>query len=191
MTKNSLPAREPLLEPVARKVRFNKILKHISPNSVVVDIGCGHTAHLLNRLESYIKKGVGIDPLIKNQKKGNIRLTSCLLSNKIPLKSNYADFVTLSAVLEHLDDPTSILKEAHRILKKGGTILITVPTPVAKPIAEFLAFRLGLISVREIAEHKRYFWGSDLREMFKFAGFKQVRHEYFFLYWNNFVIAKK
>jgi ubiquinone/menaquinone biosynthesis C-methylase UbiE len=183
--------KEPLLEPVARKVRFNKILKHITPNSVVVDIGCGHTPHLLNRLETYIKSGVGIDPLIKNRHKGKIKLTSCLLSKKIPIKSNYADFVTLSAVLEHLEDPSSILKEAHRILKKDGLILITVPSPIAKPVAEFLAFRLGLISVREIAEHKRYFWGKELVEMFKKAGFKEIKHEYFWFYWNNFVIAKK
>lgn len=114
-----------------------------------------------------------------------------MLSDRIPLESNYADFVTLSAVLEHFDDPSSILQEAHRILKKGGTILITTPSPIAKPIAEFLAFRLGLISVREIAEHKRYFWRKGLVDMFKVAGFKQIKHQYFFLYWNNFVTAKK
>lgn len=183
--------KEALLEPVARKVRFNKILKHITPNSIVVDIGCGHTPHLLNRLESYINKGVGIDPLIKNQQKGKIKLTSCFLSDKIPLKSNYADFVTLSAVLEHLDNPSGVLKEAHRILKNDGVILITTPTPIAKPIAEFLAFRLGLISTREIAEHKRYFWRKELLDLFTIAGFKKVKHQYFWFYWNNFVIAKK
>ena len=51
----SLMMTEPLLEPLLRKIRFEKVLKHIKHGTTVVDIGCGHTPHLLNRLEKYIK----------------------------------------------------------------------------------------------------------------------------------------
>lgn len=39
-------------------------------------------------------------------------------------KSGSFDVITMLDILEHLEDPTKELKEAHRILKKGGVIYI-------------------------------------------------------------------
>lgn len=187
----SLPLSEPILEPLLRKLRFNKTLSHIRPNSVVVDIGCGHTPHLLNRLERYIKEGIGVDQLIADRTYGNIKLISKLLADKIPLRGGLADHVTLVAVLEHLEMPGPLLGESYRILKKGGTLILTTPTPLNKPLLEFLSFRLGLVSKREIAEHKTYFWKRELCQLVKVAGFRNIKHQYFELYLNNFLVAKK
>jgi 2-polyprenyl-3-methyl-5-hydroxy-6-metoxy-1,4-benzoquinol methylase len=183
--------REPILEPIVRYFRFQKAISKISENSIVVDIGCGHTPHLLNRLERFIKNGVGIDPLIKSWQSGNVRLISQLFSDKIPVKSGYADHVTLLAVLEHADIPETLLLECRRILKNDGTLILTTPTPLNKPLLEFLAFRLGLISPREIAEHKRYFWKKELVQKLKKAGFRKINHQYFEFFLNNFVVASK
>lgn len=183
--------KEPILEPFIRHFRFQKILSQIVPDSVVVDIGCGHTAHLLNRLQNYIKKGYGIDPLINDQTFPKFKLISQLLANKIPLPSKTADFVTMAAVLEHLENPEAILSEAHRILKSGGKLLLTTPSHPSKPILEFLSFGLGLVSTREIGEHKRYYWRKELVNLIRRAGFKKIKHEYFELYLNNFIIAEK
>ncbi len=182
---------EPILEPLLRQIRFNKVLNQITKNSTVIDIGCGHTAHFLNRLERYLKSGIGIDPLIKNSKIGKIHLISHFLSNKIPVKSNSADFVTLIAVLEHLENHNAILLESYRILKPGGKIVITTPTPANKPLLEFLAFKIGIVSKREIAEHKTYFWKGELVKGLEESGYKNIKHEYFELWLNNFVIAEK
>lgn len=182
---------EPLLEPLLRKLRFDKALACISPNSTIVDIGCGHTPHLLNRLERYIKEGIGVDQLIGDRSYNNIKLISKLLADKIPLKSNLADHVTLIAVLEHLEMPGPLLKEAYRILKKGGTLILTTPTPLNKPLLEFLSFRLGLVSRREVAEHKTYFWKKELLRLVRAAGFKNIKHQYFELYLNNFLVVEK
>ena len=46
---------------------------------------------------------------------------------KIPVKSNSFDGVILSEVLEHVQEPKLVLKEAFRLLKKGGKILICTP----------------------------------------------------------------
>lgn len=182
---------EPILEPLIRHFRFQRILRHIEADSIVVDIGCGHTPHLLNRLEHYIKNGFGIDPLIKDQTLPKFKLLSQLLADKIPLRSNFADFVTMAAVLEHLDNPEAILSEAHRILKKGGKLLLTTPSHFNKPLLEFLSFGLGLVSVREIAEHKRYFWKKELLDAIQRAKFRKIKHEYFELWLNNFIVAEK
>jgi len=47
--------------------------------------------------------------------------------SKIPVESNSFDVVICSEVLEHVREPILILKEAFRVLKHGGIILICVP----------------------------------------------------------------
>lgn len=183
--------KEPILEPVLRRIRFQKVIGHIRHNSVVVDIGCGHTPHFLNRLERFIKKGTGLDRSVVEGERGNIRLISTELNKQIPVRSNSADHVTLIAVLEHLKNPRELLGEVLRLLRPGGILLLTTPTPLNKPLLEFLAFGLGVVSRREISEHRRYYWKSELVSVLKAAGFTKIRHEYFELLLNNFVIAEK
>jgi SAM-dependent methyltransferase len=44
-----------------------------------------------------------------------------------PFSDNYFDVIEASHVMEHLDRPFEIMKELHRLLKPGGTLLIKVP----------------------------------------------------------------
>ena len=46
---------------------------------------------------------------------------------KIPFDNDTFDKIMLKCVLEHVDDPASILKEASRVLKLNGTMIIEVP----------------------------------------------------------------
>lgn len=41
--------------------------------------------------------------------------------------NDYFDAVTVQSVLEHLTDPTDLLKEVHRILRQGGILRVYVP----------------------------------------------------------------
>lgn len=44
-----------------------------------------------------------------------------------PLKDDSFSYILIDNVLEHLDDPTNVLDELHRIAKKGAIIKIIVP----------------------------------------------------------------
>ncbi len=49
-------------------------------------------------------------------------------SEKIPRDDNYYDSVLCSEVIEHLDvDPMFMLSEINRVLKPGGTLILTTP----------------------------------------------------------------
>ena len=45
----------------------------------------------------------------------------------IPTPEGNYDAAVLAEVLEHVDDPGAVVQEAHRVLKPGGTIVVTVP----------------------------------------------------------------
>lgn len=48
-------------------------------------------------------------------------------ASNIPVTDNSYDAAIMGELLEHTPDPLPVLKEAHRILKPGGTLLVTVP----------------------------------------------------------------
>ena len=50
----------------------------------------------------------------------------CFLDD-VPKPDNHYDAVLLTQVLEHVPDPTKVLKEIYRVLKPNGIILFTEP----------------------------------------------------------------
>jgi len=57
----------------------------------------------------------------------NIDVQHDLNSIPYPFADNSFDHVLASHVLEHLDRPFVVMKELHRILKPGGTLIVKVP----------------------------------------------------------------
>ncbi|WP_022671244.1 class I SAM-dependent methyltransferase [Hippea alviniae] len=47
--------------------------------------------------------------------------------DSIPHESESVDFITMNAVIEHVENPSNILSESFRVLKKGGFIFIRTP----------------------------------------------------------------
>lgn len=181
-----------ILDRVIEYLRFNKINKYIPKNCVLLDLGCGYNATLLKRYSSSIKKGTGIDLSVNSNLK-KIKLIKGRIDNKIKLQSNKFDVITALAVIEHVESPKTMLKEAYRLLKKNGILLITTPSKYNKPILEFLAFNLKVISKSEIEDHKRYYDKMSLQKELVLSGFTKikVKIKYFQLGLNIFAIAKK
>jgi len=181
------------LDRIIRWLRFRKIVPHIPPGAVVCDIGCGENAVFLRSIAPKISRGYGFDIVVKSFEDHALKISEYDLQGVIPLPDQSVHIVTLMAVLEHLTHPQEILNEIFRVLKPRGKLLLTAPTPLAKPILEFLAFRLHLIDEASIRDHKTYFWREDLKRMLTNAGFssQHLKHSYFELYCNNDVVAEK
>ena len=181
-------------EPILRYLRIRKIAKYITPNARVLDVGCGEEASTLTALSAKIASGVGIDIRAKERTTGNITiLQSSFDGAPLPFTDNEFDAVLLVAVLEHLNHRVEILKEIKRVLKPGGTLVMTVPTWAAKPILEFLAFKVKIVSEEGVREHKTYFWKQELIEAFLAAGFKRehIKAHYFELGVNLSAVVSK
>lgn len=179
---------------ILAQIRKKKVLKYIPENGVVCDIGCGPELELLLSIRGKIAEGWAVDkktidqPLI-----GNIRAIEqdMDINPILPLPDNKFDCLLMMAVLEHMALPREGLKEALRILRPGAVLLLTTPSPSAKPILEFLAFRLRVISKEEIFDHKHYFSKQELSKILTEVGFRKIEHHYFELGLNQFVVAQK
>ncbi len=102
-------------------VRF---AQSIPPSSIVVDAGAGQCQYKnLFQHCTYISVDSCIGDDSWNFSQINIKADLA----SIPLRSDYADYVVCTEVLEHISEPFAVLHELHRLLKKQGTLFMTVP----------------------------------------------------------------
>ena len=57
---------------------------------------------------------------------------------RCPCRMANFDHVVMLAVLEHLTEPEKVLREAHRILAPGGSLIMTWPSAMVDPILDML-----------------------------------------------------
>jgi SAM-dependent methyltransferase len=185
------------LDPFLFAARTRRVIAHLPPTArVVADLGCGFDARLLRQLdaEGRLDQGIGID-LAVGPVPSDSRLTTIAadLNEPLPIPDHVADAAVSLAVLEHLTEPRGHLAELHRILRPNGVLLLTTPTARAKPVLEFIAYRLHLIDAEEIRDHKHYFSGPELNALVVDAGFDRSRVSWrqFSFGFNQLLVAQK
>jgi ubiquinone/menaquinone biosynthesis C-methylase UbiE len=183
-----------LLDHIIAYWRLSKVKRFIKKNDVMLDFGCGNQNLLLNQVKHIIARGVGIDSHLDNvAADNNISYLQHEFLKKLPLKENSFDVITMLAVYEHipLDKTADLLTEFYRVLKQNGILIMTVPAPFSRPILEFLAFNIKVISSTQIADHKKYYTRKCLIRDLRASKFELSEHHYFQLWCNNFLIARK
>lgn len=178
---------------IISKYRLSAADRYIERDDVVLDLGCGVQHYLLNRGKNKFKLGYGLDYDVENCQKGNITLRKYKYEGRLPLKENFFDKVFLIAVLEHIEekDVRALFSEFSRILKKNGRVVITTPTPRAKALLEFIAFKLKIVAPEEIADHKQYYTAKKIHALAAAGGLKVVRSKLFQLGLNGFYVMEK
>jgi SAM-dependent methyltransferase len=91
----------------------------IAPEGPVLDVGAGEGS-LIDSLNAKGREAVGLDPYSHRDD---------FLTNDIAeVEGEWASVVFWHS-LEHLPDPTRHLKEAARLLMRGGVLVVAVPNP--------------------------------------------------------------
>lgn len=162
---------EPWLEKWARLIRYKQSdrlirgLLNTRKKINLLDVGCGQDTLFYNYLQQVFPNDiarinyVGLDPLIdkKNIKNKKLKIITSKYETQLKNITSSFDVITAFAVLEHVDSPNDFLRQLIELLKKDGYLFGTTPSKLAKPVLEFLSYVLGIISKREIDEHKNYF----------------------------------
>lgn len=97
----------------------------------VLDIGCGNgTALEYFSKTAHRLAGIDLNNYLNVACKKEIEFSSVDLNfEKLPQQDQSFDAVFALQVVEHLENPFHIMREAHRVLKDEGLFIISVPNP--------------------------------------------------------------
>ena len=110
--------------------RVEFVLHRVTDDSHVLDVGCngGTISIRLKSLRKCRVKGIDIVPeLVEKAKKRGV-FAQLGRAESLDFRDNQFDHVICTEVLEHLYEPEQAIAEAYRVLKPGGTYIITVPS---------------------------------------------------------------
>lgn len=113
---------------IAKKVEYeaiNEAKKYA--NGKLLDIGCGTMPYKEELLET-INEYIGLDyPKTKRMYPGAPKPDILGDAKNLPFDSDTFNTVLMLQVLEHIDSPGLAIKEASRVLKTEGILIISVP----------------------------------------------------------------
>jgi SAM-dependent methyltransferase len=83
---------------------------------------------------------------------------------RIPVKNDVADAVIATAVIEHVTDPSAMLTECARVLRRSGLLILTTPVP-------FMDHLANLIGVWKDTGHVQTFTLDQIKALLESHGF--------------------
>ena len=143
--------------------------------AAILDIGCAN-GELRDLLQSESIKYVGVEPFEEDYlsaKAKNLEVYNYVAEVATKEIKSQFDYIIFADVLEHLQDPTTVLKDCQGLLNHHGEIIISIPN-----VAHF-SNRLGLLfgmwnyGARGILDktHLRFYTKSSFQKEIQNCGF--------------------
>jgi methionine biosynthesis protein MetW len=154
-----------------------KLANLLSPNSRVLDVGCG-TGSVTEIIQTATKVSIiGIEPDAERVQRAlarGLNVHQGFLTAEFVREYGPFDHVVFADVLEHLADPADAVVIAKQGLKPGGSIVVSVPN-VAHWFVR-LDLLIGRFDYQDCgimdATHLRWFTRRTIREFFERLGFE-------------------
>ncbi len=138
------------------------------PDTTILDIGCG-SGDLLAELARHFPEAAlagidlsesGITETARKIPRARLRQFDFSVPGEAPGDlQGWASHAVCSEVLEHVDDPGTVLVNAAQCLKPGGRLVVTVPGGPMSAFDEHLG-------------HRRHYTKADIRALLERAGFR-------------------
>lgn len=182
--------RSPIVEYIARRY----------PNPVIVDAG-GGDGWVMKRCEDVIPgmRGVVADlsdvVVATGMKRHQFRMVTGISASldHLPFRSNSVDCVIAIEVMEHVRQPAGAFANVWRVLKPGGSFILTTPNPVSYALwleegklgglfAGIGSMLRGRVPAAQSEEREvdgvleRYLTPEQLVDFGRAAGFSKIRH---------------
>jgi SAM-dependent methyltransferase len=163
-----------------RAAMANRLIPDAARDGDLLDVGCG--SHPFFLLQAPVARPCGVDKLVPAAGRSigdvSLRHFDAERSSHLPFESQAFDVVTMLAVFEHIppDSLVPLLADVRRVLRPGGTFIMTTPAGWADPILRTMA-RLRLVSPEEIDEHQDRYDRPFIRRVLGDAGFPDTAVE--------------
>jgi len=138
---------------------ISMVKKNGSQAGFALDVGCGENPYFFhNRINNYI--GIDIDINTLKQVSRDLPEASLIYGSGsyAPFKNGIFDVVICTEVLEHLKNPEKMISEISRVLTRGGTAVISIPSlSLPQTIILWIAYKIKKISEKpyQSSEHVR------------------------------------
>jgi len=170
------------------------ILRNAAGPAVILDVGCGDGSALAVAAQ-YISgqnpahRFAGLDwsaDALRQARARGLTVVRGSISPRLPVADGAADVVIMSELIEHLVDPDGAVAEVRRVLRPGGSLLLSTPNLAAWYNRGLLAVgiqpvfsEVSLTGVfgrpgRVVAGHLRLFTRRALTEFLAASGFRCV-----------------
>jgi SAM-dependent methyltransferase len=147
----------------------------------VLDAGCG-SGELLEPMRRAGLHAIGLDLPAAAQRARRRRTGSGLVAAGLdegwPFAAESFDAIVCTEVLEHVFDTLQLLREARRVLRPGGTLVLTVPYHGLVKNLLVVAFNFDAHFNETESGHIRFFSNRSLRSALEQAGFLPGRPQY-------------
>ena len=138
----------------------------------ILDIGCSIGLFLfLAKKRKWKEFGVEISIFASNFAKNRLKLNVMNSDNLDDFPNNYFDVIVLNHVLEHIENPISILKQIYKKLESNGILMIGVPNINGL----FPRFQKGKWPSIKPHEHYNQFTPKTLKLLLNKSFFKPIK----------------
>ena len=166
----------------------------------VLDIGCGLGAYVANfrRFTPYAY-GMDVDaPRVHEGRRRGVDNLLLAAAETLPFKDGSFDVIVLNEVIEHVRDDAATLREACRVLRPGGDVVIYAPNRLYPfethgvylgrryifgniPLVNWLPGALR----RRFVPHARAYLAEDIRRLTRHLPAETVVHSYVYPGFDN------
>ena len=159
--------------------RRDLLLAHADPGARVLDLGCGDgafAAALTGIGAEVCAVDIAGEAVRRARERAPLaRVEQVAEGADLPFAEDAFDLVWAGETLEHVADVTGLLADVRRVLRWGGTLLVTTPNlPRAGVALEALRGRPLEERLDPRADHLRFFTARTLAAVLRDAGFADV-----------------
>lgn len=189
---------------LAVESRVNAILHEIKPGDRVLEAGCceGYVATKLAQKTGAKGKVVCVDVDAQYLAAAKKRAQKMGLKNMEFTRADLAKFrpnlkfdvIVCSEVLEHVDEPSKIMRNLSDALAKSGTLVVTVPNESVLHLGRKLFFIGQSDELEEITAHKSELNSSKIVSIATKLGLRKksvIQVPFPIVYLNEVIVLKK